>query len=186
MKAALPYKEWEEILWRRKLHLLGLGGIRRPEALLNEDAMWWYRNAENLTLVFPGGKSCALSQEKREECQSLVFREWDPEMLRFSDKMKDILTYLGGYIWGQEKCPHHCFLLTWGKGKAWESVCKVSLVQRARARLPVRGWGGVRVNCIPPSTFIFFLFFSDREGQKWDKVFHCSQHSLWPRLASSF
>lgn len=38
-----------------------------PEALLKEDAMWWFKNAENLTLVFPGGKSCTLSQEKSEE-----------------------------------------------------------------------------------------------------------------------
>lgn len=116
MKAALPYKEWEEILWRRKLHLLGLGGIRRPEALLNEDAMWWYRNADNLTLVFPGGKSCALSQEKREECQSLVFREWDPEMLRFSDKMKDILTSWRLYL-GARKVPPSLLPLDVGKGK---------------------------------------------------------------------
>lgn len=62
------YGEGHYILWTSE-------GIQTPEALLKEDAMWWFKNAENLTLVFPGGKSCALSQEKSEECQSLLERE---------------------------------------------------------------------------------------------------------------
>lgn len=38
-----------------------------PKVLLNEDAMWWYKNAENLTLVFPGEKTVVPSLRKREK-----------------------------------------------------------------------------------------------------------------------
>lgn len=45
----------------------GDGGLYRPEALLNLEALWWWKNA-HLILIYPGGNSCALSQEhKREE-----------------------------------------------------------------------------------------------------------------------
>lgn len=63
---------------------------------------------------------CPLSGKERRMPKSL--REGDPEMLRFSDKRKDSLTYLEGYIWGQERvtAKPHCrsFHLTWLKGKA--------------------------------------------------------------------
>lgn len=72
----------------------------------------------------PWGKElCPLSGKERRMPKSL--REGDPEMLRFSDKKKDSLTYLEGYIWGQErvttKPPLSLFPLDLAKGKGTRS-----------------------------------------------------------------
>lgn len=141
------------------------GRIWSSKVLLNEDVMWWYKNAENLTLVFPGEKCCALSQEKRRMPKSLESEIQN--MARLSDKMKrnsDLccILYLRTRKSNITNSPLSLLPLTWAKGRAWESIYKLSLVQRSGTCWKV-GWGQLQMPF--HFHFLFFLLFSMGRGR---------------------